>query len=83
MFNLSKIQTTLKPLCCYVLIPQEIKISRLVGKERKGSWGGAEMFWTLKYPQHSDMITTELFSLKLRLGNLGKAFQDLVFTVGS
>lgn len=62
------------------LFPQEIKISRLVGKERKGSWGGAEQVLTLKYPQHSDMITTELFSTKTQIRKRGKAFQDLVFT---
>lgn len=50
MFNLSKYTDYIKALCCYVLIPQETKISRLVGKERKGSWGGAEMFWLWSTP---------------------------------
>ena len=61
----------IKALCCYFLIPQEIKISRLVGKERKGSWGEAEMFWLWGYPQHSDVITTELFSTKIQIRKCG------------
>ena len=61
----------IKALCCYLLIPQEIKISRLVGKERKGTWGGAEMFWLWGYPQQSDMITTELFTTKIQIRKCG------------